>query len=141
MITQCNQALGYISAMKKSAINPEIGNRIAQARAQLGLTQRAFAARLKVTQGLVGAWENHTKTPGAETLKKISDETGISMNAISGDGPLIAEALKITERDEIKLISTYRRLPSVAKKNVIELIEMTANVGRVQQKKRSPAEV
>ena len=68
-------------------------------------------------------------------------ETGVSMDALSGRTAVVAEALRISDPDEIRLIINYRRLPKVAKKNSLEIIEMTANVGRVQQKKRSPVEV
>lgn len=127
--------------MEKLNINPEIGNRIAQARHQIGLTQREFAARLKVSQGLVGAWENHTKAPGRETLEKISEFTGLSMDALAGKSTLEVEVLKLTDATEIGLIMRFRSLPLLAKKNVLELLEMTANIAGMQQKKRRPAEV
>ena len=111
------------------------------ARAQLGLTQRAFAKRIGVSQGLVAAWENHTKTPGAASLKRISDETGISMDAIAGGGVLVPKALNIVDAAEIRLIFDFRRLPRIAKKNLLEFVEMTANVGRIQQKKGAPTEI
>ena len=134
-----------VKSKRKPAVNPkiapEIGIRIARARASLNLTQREFADRIGVSQGLVGAWESHQKSPGTAKLKKIALETGVSMDAILGGGPVTPEILEISDPDEIKLIVNYRRLPTVAKKNSLEIVEMTANIGRVQKKKRAPTEV
>lgn len=126
--------------MTKKDAAPDIGTAIAQARAQLGLTQREFAQMIGVSQGLVGAWESRIKTPGAQTLKKISDATGISMNAIAG-GDDVSEAIQITDKTEVKLLTLYRRLPTFAKNNVLQMVEMAANLSRVSQKKGSPLEV
>lgn len=126
--------------MSKKDVEPDIGTAIAQARAQLKLTQREFAQMIGVSQGLVGAWESHIKTPGAQTLKKISDATGISMNAIAG-GDDLSEAFQVTDKTEIKLLVLYRGLPTLAKNNVLQMVEMAANLSRVSQKKSSPLKV
>lgn len=126
--------------MSEKNIPTSIGTAIAQARAQLGLTQREFAESIGVSQGLVGAWESHIKTPGAKTLKKISDATGISMDAIAG-GDDVSSALQVTDRTEIRVVLLYRRLPALAKNNVLQMMEMAANLTRVSQKKSSPLEV
>ena len=121
--------------------NQQIGLRIRIARAQMGLTQRQFAERLGVSQGLVGAWESHIKTPGAKTLQRISEETGISMDAIARTGFSSVQSLTVSDSDEIKLLMSFRRLPPIGKQNCLQLLEMTANMGRVKKQKRSPAKV
>ncbi len=137
------ESSGYsiLSRMEEMKLNQEIGLRIAQARAQMGLSQREFAIRLGVSQGLVGAWESHKKPPGRKTLQKISEVTGISMDALAGSGALEVQALQITDPDEIRLIMDFRRLPSLGKENTLKIIEMALNFSGVNQKKRRPAEV
>ncbi len=121
--------------------NQQVGLRIRLARAQMGLTQRQFAERLGVSQGLVGAWESHIKTPGAKTLQRISEETGISMDAITRTGFSSVQSLTVSDPDEIQLLMSFRKLPRIGKQNCLQLLEMTANMAQVKKQKRSPAEV
>jgi transcriptional regulator with XRE-family HTH domain len=132
--------IGYTRPVEKFA-DQQVGLRIRLARAQMGLTQRQFAERLGVSAGLVGAWESHIKTPSVKTLKRISEETGISMDAISRTGFSSVQSLTVSDPDEIQLLMSFRKLPEIGKQNCLQLLEMTANMGRVKKQKRSPAKV
>jgi transcriptional regulator with XRE-family HTH domain len=49
-----------------------LAHRIVQLRQQLGLTQAAFAHRISVSRGMVGAYEAGTMAPRAKTLDRIA---------------------------------------------------------------------
>jgi transcriptional regulator with XRE-family HTH domain len=55
-------------------------NRIAAVRTRLGLTQRAFAARVGVTRNIVIRYEGGTGRPRADTLERIARLGGVSVD-------------------------------------------------------------
>ena len=50
-----------------------MGERIKELRKENGMTQTALAEALGITKGTVSTWETDTRTPGFETLSKMSD--------------------------------------------------------------------
>lgn len=57
---------------------------LADLRKSNGLTQDALAKKLFVTRQAVSRWETGETTPNTETLKLISKEFGVSINALLG---------------------------------------------------------
>ncbi len=62
----------------------EIGERIAQARIKLGLSQRDLAAKLGITQQSVTALERRGSIPRSDTLLKLCDILGVTANDLLG---------------------------------------------------------
>ena len=60
-----------------------IGNRISDSRASVGLTQAALAKKLKTTQSAVARLESGTQNVSAEMLKKISHALGKNLITLS----------------------------------------------------------
>lgn len=54
-------------------------------RTQQGLTQDELAEKLFVTRQAVSRWENGKTTPNTETLKLMSKEFNVPINALLGD--------------------------------------------------------
>ena len=63
----------------------KMGHKIKIARTEAGFTQRSLAAAMKVSMGLVGAWENHTKAPGRDNLAKLARVVGRPSVLRAGD--------------------------------------------------------
>ncbi len=64
-----------------------IGNRLLQLRIRCQLSQKKLAIKTGLTQQVISAYENGSRTPGLENLKKISDATGGSLNwLVAGSG-------------------------------------------------------
>lgn len=66
------------------------GDRLAAARDQAGLSQKAVAQRLGVKPSLIAAWEEDRKEPRANRLAMLSGMLGISLSWLmtgQGDGP------------------------------------------------------
>jgi transcriptional regulator with XRE-family HTH domain len=114
----------------------DIGDRIKAARLAAGYsTQRAFAERLGVTHGIVGAWENHTKKPGRDLLLKIAELTGVDAEELANGPP---PGQKPTDPIRVALDRRIDRLSRRAQKNLLELLDVTADVGGVLKKEGHP---
>ena len=61
-----------------------MGERIKALRKEYGMTQLALANALGITKGTVSTWENNSRTPGFETLSKLSDIFQRSIEYIMG---------------------------------------------------------
>jgi len=62
----------------------DIGERIAQTRIKLGLSQRELAEKLNITQQSVTALERRGSTPRSDTLIKLCDILGVTANDLLG---------------------------------------------------------
>ena len=118
----------------------EIGHRIAKLRNRMGLSQRDVARAIGVSFGLVGQWESHKKKPGRETLARLAQKTGVSMDYLMGVTPDLSMALTVTDPFEVSLVLRSRSLTARQRKNLGELLDMTLQVRREIEQERSPAE-
>ncbi len=62
-----------------------MGNKIAQKRKDLGLTQTEFAEKLSVTRQTVSRWEAGTVMPDIDKISDIADVLGVSCNYLLKD--------------------------------------------------------
>lgn len=67
----------------KKFVDPEIGMRLKRIREGRGLTQEAFGAKLKHSQGAVDQWENG-RVPHAIILRDIARLAGVSTDYLLG---------------------------------------------------------
>lgn len=104
----------------------EIGHRIKQARAAAGLTQTELAHAVGVSRGLVGQWENHTKKPGRDLVRRIATATSVSVEFLLGDERLDEGRLIISSADEAALIRRYRMLSDKQRRSIHDLIGISA---------------
>ena len=65
----------------------ELGHRIAVLRALRHLSQEALAQRIGVKRGSVAAWEVGKAGPGRDTLPRVADALGVSVDALLGRAP------------------------------------------------------
>ena len=62
-----------------------IGERIKQARKEMGISQEQLADKLPVSRAAVAKWENDIGMPDIENLKKLSEVLGMSIDEIVGN--------------------------------------------------------
>lgn len=61
-----------------------LGRRIADARHDLGLTQRELADKVGVTAQAVSKWERGSSCPDIAILDEIADTLGVSVSELLG---------------------------------------------------------
>lgn len=62
-----------------------VGERIRNARVQKGLTQKELAAKLDVTQQGIMQWENGTRHPKPDTLRRLAEALDVSYWKLAED--------------------------------------------------------
>ena len=60
------------------------GQRIKAARKRAGLTQKELGAKLGVAYQTLAQWENYLRNPKIETIQRIADALGVSLQYILG---------------------------------------------------------
>jgi transcriptional regulator with XRE-family HTH domain len=119
---------------------PEMSRRLAAARMRAGYrSQRAFADALGVSHGLVGQWETGHKEPGRHNLANIAKLCGISMDYLQGTQAEMTRSLVVSVEQEAQLILLFRRMPPVARENLLKLLSVWGDRPHVTEKKRQPA--
>lgn len=106
--------------------------RIKKAREAAGLTQRALANHIHLTQGYIGDIERGRTNPSISTLQLIADALNVDIAEFIGNGVEIQET-GLTN-DEIHLISVYRSLND-EDKSLMKLMAQRFNKKNVQSTK------
>lgn len=64
-----------------------IGDRIKAYRSKKGMTQKALADLLEMSQQQLGAYENGVRVPRPDTLRAMADKMGIPIDELDGPSP------------------------------------------------------
>ena len=101
--------------------------RIKQLREKAGLSQKALAERIGVSQQSINKYENHNIEPDIETLILIADTFDTSVDYLIGHSALDhrIEALRACDlnEDEYTLLERYRALSKRRRQGVQALLE------------------
>lgn len=103
-------------------------------RKKSGLSQKEFAGLFNVHQTAVSQWETGKTTPDKETLIKIADYFGVSIDYLLGnteqkEKPLVNEDEELTEYlDELKNRPEMKMLFSLAKGATKEDVEKAVKI-------------
>lgn len=94
-------------------------NKLKELRQAAGLSQRALAEKLSVSQQTVGKWETGGATPNPETLASIADVFGVTVDCLLGREPSPEDTLKFalfgdTDVDD-EVLEEVRRFAQFAK--------------------------
>ena len=116
-----------------------MGERIKALRKEYGMTQLALANALGITKGTVSTWENNSRTPGFETLSKLSDIFQRSIEYIMGKSddatPPVRDELALSqvEDDLTEYVLKYARLDQFGREAVEAIIRAEYNRCRNQE--------
>lgn len=99
-----------------------IGKRVKEARERLGLTQSELGKLVGVTGSSITNYENETSHPKESILYKLLDVLGVDANYLFQDCFIIKPQTTyiIESKDEITIISGYRKLNSIGKAKLNE---------------------
>ena len=94
------------------------GERIKQLRREAGYTQVTLAETLNVTKGTVSTWETNSRTPNFETLTRLSDLFGRSIDYIMArsDDPTPPHEMTVDEEIDSALYQVEMDLTEYALK-------------------------
>ena len=101
-------------------------NRIAELRKEKHLTQMALAIKLNVTQNMISFYESEKNEPSINTLIKMSEIFGVSVDYIIGNSniPYKAEAIFAdTTTSEAELLQIFKTLNNNEKQQAIGVIK------------------
>ena len=119
--------IGYTGSMHPGGrptqkARPAIGERIAQARQRVDISQRELADRMGITQQSVAALERRTSVPRSDTLQKLSAILNVSANELLG----IEEPKATRSHPGGKLNQVFEavaKLPRRQQTKIVEVVE------------------
>lgn len=103
-----------------------IGTRIKNRRKELGITQVDVKNATGISSGNMSEIENGNRLPSTPTLLQLSTLLQCSIDWIlTGESPNLENSSFSNLRDdEIELLTTYRKLPSDEKDEVLEILQL-----------------
>lgn len=131
------------------------GEKIREARTAAGFTQKDLAAKLEIVPNTISQYENGTRKPKIETLRRIASAIGCSLQELIGDDMKISkeeidlndwfgfELTRFTEKglmdperireDERPLLRYYRYLEDSRKEKVIDYAADQWNLQKMER--------
>ena len=108
------------------------GDRLSDARAALGLTQKDLARRLGVREKTLDAWENDVSEPRANRLSILAGLLNVSLRwLLTGEGEgLSAPAEEVSQGDTAEILSDLRQLQS-------DIARCADRLGRIEKRLRT----
>lgn len=95
-----------------------VSTRIRELREAMGLSQTAFAKRVKLTQAAISHFEDGKRIPSTRALQKISSNLGISLDSLLGTQP---DEEKSERDDAIQAFADMLKNSSLDKEKIIYL--------------------
>lgn len=109
-----------------------LAKRIAQARKNLGLSQKRLAERLNISRGACGHWERGVATPSTDHLHTLSQILDIDIHwLITGEhhsSPIRINETSVVEYENIQdqqlreIISIFFRLSAEKRRIILDLL-------------------
>ena len=101
------------------------GDRIKEARKQAGLSQKELADKLGISFQTLAQWETGKRNPKYDTLKRIADALGVSVNSFMTDVQLQkpTERSMTAESDLVSAINGLQTLFAMSEAHRINLID------------------
>lgn len=123
-ITEQTRATNLLSVDERSLrydLRMSIGRVIAKRRKALGLSQRALATMLGVSNGAVAQWEIDQTKPDPANRSMLAVILGVDAQSLqTGDAPFEGELVKDT--DELALLGFWRSLDRPDRAAMIKLL-------------------
>ncbi len=101
-------------------------NRIAMLRKEKGLNQVGLGLKLHVSQKMISAYESGTHQPGIDTLVKMAEIFGVSVDYIIGLTDIRLPACRFAKdgltENEIELLDLFKTLDRDTQKKAIGIL-------------------
>ncbi|WP_238861105.1 helix-turn-helix transcriptional regulator [Clostridium sp. YIM B02569] len=116
-------------------------NRLLTLRKEKGLTQYELADKLGFSRGQVGNYEQGSRQPDQETLVKIADFFGVSVDYLLGRADIIApdkqQKSNLAEQFALKLIEQLEKDGYTITEEDLPNLILAAKITLAQNKKKS----
>ena len=109
--------------------------RLKELREKKGLSQKAFSAKLGVSQSTVGMWESQKREPNFETTEKIANFFGVSTDYLLGrtDEPKPVDLDKELEGVRFALYSESEELTDDDKQAVLDFVRFLKSKNKKEE--------
>ena len=97
--------------------------RLAELRAQEGVSQKKLAEDLHMSAGNLCDWEKGRTEPDIERLIKLADYFDVSLDYLMGREPVAEKAVKPADDLKFRLLAAFGRLTEEGKRNLVEFLE------------------
>lgn len=112
-----------------------IGERLKAARLRANLTQAELAAKIGLTKGSIGNYEQGISYPNVTVLSQLLDALRVDANYVYQDY-VSSDASSAPPEDERLLLDTFRRLNPPARERVLLLVQdMAGNPANLEDAK------
>ena len=104
-----------------------LANKIKELRKESGLTQVQFAQKFNISKGTIAMWETGKRTPDADTMIKIADFFGVTMDVLLGLNPNryedVSNGIKIPVLGKVQA-----GIPVTAVQDILDYEEITTEL-------------
>lgn len=100
-----------------------LGDKILKLRKQKGWSQDKLGDKIGVYGRRVSLYENNKSTPSAETLQKIADVFGVSLDYLLSDSPKNLSSIPLKDPSLLPYIEELDQLDEEDKKTVKSMID------------------
>jgi len=102
----------------------KLGNRIKKARIALDITQEDLAKKIGVARATIASWEVGRRDPDTDTLYKISNICGVSIDWLLGkELPDEIDLVDALENSKTKITAAGRPLTPEERVKILEIID------------------
>ena len=129
-----SKSLAKVCAPYSSAMHPggrppkhaatDVGQRISAARRRADISQAKLAEMLGVAQQTIGNLERHTSAPRSDTLLKIADALGCSINELLGTEE--AKPAKIATKGRLQ--ETFEAVGKLPRPDQVKILEVVGDM-------------
>jgi transcriptional regulator with XRE-family HTH domain len=108
-----------------------LGQNIRLLRKQKGLTQVELAKKLDCSQAVITAYESSKKKPAIDTLSRLADVLGVTIDQIIGKKNVPQQKTTVKSPKLWKKFTQVEQLPTTDKRTVFRMID-----GLIAQKRQ-----
>lgn len=101
--------------------------KLKEARVKTGLTQRDVAEKTGIPLGTLRRWEQGVNEPDTDTIIKLADLYGASMDEILGSG-FAKDSKQEMSADERELLTCYRSADGRGRRNILMIARAEAGM-------------
>ena len=115
----------------EGGIKVPVGERLRELRKSKDLTQAQVADGINCTPAAYNRYETGERQPSMETLAKLAEYFGVSIDYLYGRAPLSDSALSDYEKE---LITKLRSLPESVREDAMDFLDMKLSKKRALHK-------
>lgn len=121
--------------MASGGDDTRIGDKIAAARREVGLTQAELGELLRVNPSAIGQWETHRRKPSIEQRINLAKHLGIPFHELLPQGAADLPEEPLSDPLERRLIDAFRASAPAVRESILMVATLGADAARHEQDK------